>query len=246
MKKRRRDTAFGGIPPVARRPNGGGGGDGGDDNWDEEHEGPRGLLRRVRSFVFSALTADLFFFGILVAIDLARQPGAGIGIGAHGQGGSWHSVQLPPVLYFNTAVLLLSCVTMEFARRNIFREFDALEEWLGMGRPAFRRALPWLGATLALGALFLAGQWNAWRQMIAQCAAFDPSSTPASYFFFLITGIHAAHLVLGVAALVFCISALSWLKRIEYRQIAVDATAWYWHAMVLLWLPLLAVLAFGR
>jgi cytochrome c oxidase subunit 3 len=39
---------------------------------------------------------------------------------------------------------------------------------------------------------------------------------------------------------------LSWLKRVEYRQIAVDATAWYWHAMSLAWLLLLAVLALGQ
>jgi cytochrome c oxidase subunit 3 len=245
-KKRRKDPAFGGLPPVARRPTGGGDDGGGDDNWKEGHGGPGGLLRRVRSFVFSVLTADLFFFGILVAIDFARQSSAGIDAGAHGQAGNSHPVPLPPILYLNTAVLLASCVTMELARRNIFLEIDALEEWLGLGRPAFRRALPWLGATLALGVLFLAGQWTAWRQMIARGAAFSQSSNPTSYFFYLITGIHAAHLAIGIAALVFCLSALGWLKRVKYRQIAIDATAWYWHAISLVWLPLLAVLTLGQ
>jgi cytochrome c oxidase subunit 3 len=146
----------------------------------------------------------------------------------------------------NTAVLLVSCLTMELARRNIFREIDVLEEWLGLGRPALRRALPWLGATLALGALFLAGQWTAWRQLTAQGFAFDRFATPAGYFFYLITGLHAVHLLLGVAALTFCLSALGWLRRVEFRQIAVDATAWYWHAMGLAWLVLLAVLALGQ
>jgi cytochrome c oxidase subunit 3 len=245
-KKRRKDPAFGGLPPVARRPIGGGDDGGGDDNWDEEHGGPWELLRHVRFFVFSALTADLLFFGILVAIFFARQTGTVIDPGTHEQVGNWHSAPLPPILYLNTAVLLLSCVTMEFARRNIFREFDALEEWLGLGRPAFRHALPWLGATLALGALFLAGQWTAWSRMDARGFAFNQPSAPSRYFFYLITGIHAAHLVIGIAALVFCLSALGWLKRIEYRQIAVDATAWYWQAMSLVWLPLLTVLVLGQ
>jgi hypothetical protein len=110
-------------------------------------------------------------------------------------------------------------------------EIDVLEEWLGLGRPALKRSLPWLGATLALGALFLAGQWTAWRQLMAQGFAFNRFATPASYFFYLITGLHAVHLLLGVAALTICLSALGWLRRVEYRQIAVDATAWYWHAM---------------
>jgi cytochrome c oxidase subunit 3 len=36
------------------------------------------------------------------------------------------------------------------------------------------------------------------------------------------------------------------LKRVELRQIAVDATAWYWHTMGLAWVILLAVLTIGQ
>jgi len=126
------------------------------------------------------------------------------------------------------------------------REIDVLEEWLGLGRPALHRALPWLGATLALGMLFLAGQWTAWRQMAAQGFAWDRYSTPASDLFYLITKMHAVHLLLGIMALALCLCALGWLKRVEFRQIAVDATAWYWHAMSLIWLLLLGVLALGQ
>jgi cytochrome c oxidase subunit 3 len=153
---------------------------------------------------------------------------------------------LPPILFLNTAVLLLSTLTMERARQHIFREFDVLEEWLGLGRPALRRTLPWLGATLVLGLMFLAGQIAAWRQLTAQGFAFTLGATPASYFFYLITGLHAAHLVIGVLALVFCISALTLLKRVESRQIAVDSTAWFWHTMGLAWLILFGVLLFGQ
>jgi cytochrome c oxidase subunit 3 len=134
---------------------------------------------------------------------------------------------------------------MEWARQSIFREIDVLEEWLGMGQPALRRTLPWVGATLLFGALFLTGQAIAWKQLTAQGFAFDQRSTPASYFFYVITGLHAAHLVVGIAALILCLVALGFLRRVEYRQVAVDATAWYWHAMGLAWLFLLGVLALG-
>jgi cytochrome c oxidase subunit 3 len=103
-----------------------------------------------------------------------------------------------------------------------------------------------VAATLALGIVFLAGQVVAWRQLTAQGLAFDRWSTPASYFFYVITGLHAAHLVAGIAALIFCLSVLGRLKRVEYRQIAVDSTAWYWHTMSLAWLLLIAVLAAGQ
>jgi cytochrome c oxidase subunit 3 len=149
-------------------------------------------------------------------------------------------------LFLNTAVLALSSLTMELARERIFREIDVLEEWLGLGRPALRRSLPWLWTTLALGLVFLAGQAVAWRQLTAQGFAFDRWATPASYFFYLITGLHAAHLAVGVFALCFCVTALGWLKRVESRQVAVDATAWFWHTMGLAWLVLFAVLVFGQ
>jgi cytochrome c oxidase subunit 3 len=115
-----------------------------------------------------------------------------------------------------------------------------------MGHPALRSTLPWVGATFVLGVLFLLGQWMAWSQLSAQGFAFDRWSTPASYFFYVITGLHASHLVLGVLALLLCLGALGWFKRVEYRQIAVDATAWFWHTMSIAWLVLLCVLALGQ
>lgn len=241
----RKEPGIGGKPPVTRRPTGGGGG-GGDDDSSRERHGPRELLNRIRFFVFFGLAGDMMFFAMLVMLFFARQAGTHMDPHTHEQIGDWHPVMLPPILYLNTAILVLSSLTMELARRNIFREIDVLEEWLGLGRPALHRALPWVGATLALGMLFLAGQWTAWKQLTAQGFAFDQWSTPASYFFYIITGLHAVHLLLGLGALLFCLSVMGLLKRIELRQIAVDAVSWYWHAMSLAWLLLLAVLAMGQ
>lgn len=241
----RKAPGTGGKPPVDRRPTGGGGG-GGDDDWRSPRGGPRDVLNRTRVFVFCALAGDMMFFVVLVAFFYARQTGTRMDPRTLQQIGDWHPVLLPPILFLNTAVLILSTLTMEFARRHIFREFDVLEEWLGLGRPALRRTLPWLGATLALGLMFLVGQVVAWRQLTAQGFAFTRGATPASYFFYIITGLHAAHLIVGVFALIFCLSALSLLKRVESRQIAVDATAWFWHTMGVAWLILFAVLIFGQ
>jgi cytochrome c oxidase subunit III len=241
----RKEPGIGGKPPVTRRPTGGGGG-GGDDDWKNERRGPRELLYRNRFAVFLVLAADMVFFAVLVVIFYADQAGMHMDPRTHEQIGDWHPVSLPPILYLNTALLILSGLTMELARRGIFRELDVLEEWLGLGKPALKRALPWLAATLALGGAFLAGQWMAWQQLTAQGFAFNRFSTPASYFFYVITGIHGAHLVLGVVALVFCLTALPLLRKVQFRQIAVDSAAWYWHAMSLAWLLLLTVLACGQ
>jgi cytochrome c oxidase subunit 3 len=86
----------------------------------------------------------------------------------------------------------------------------------------------------------------AWRQLTAEGFAFDHWSTPASYFFYIITGLHAAHLMVGVIALAVCLALIRGFKRVELRQIAVDATAWYWHAMGAAWLILFVVLVVGQ
>ena len=245
VETERKAPGTGGKPPVDRRPTGGGGG-GGDDDWRNSHRGPRELLYRVRAFVFCALAGDMMFFVVLVVLFYARQTGTHLDPRTLRQVGDWHPVLMPPILFLNSAILMLSMLTMELARFHIFQEIDVLEEWLGLGRPALRRALPWLTTTLILGVLFLIGQGIAWEQLTEQGFGFNRWSTPASYFFYLITGLHAAHLALGILGLLVCVFTLSLFKRVESRQIAVDATAWFWHAMGFAWLILFAVLTFGQ
>ncbi len=117
-----------------------------------------------------------------------------------------------------------------------------MEEWLGLGRPTSQRAMPWLVANILLGGLFLVGQAIAWRQLTLEHVLF--SSSQSSHFFYLITYTHAAHLFLGIAALIASLTALYTSRLLETRQIVVDCTAWYWHAMGLLWIFLFLLLAF--
>jgi cytochrome c oxidase subunit 3 len=245
VETERKDPGIGGKPPVDRRPTGGGGG-GDDDEWRRlGRGGPRDLLIRVRFGVFSVLAGDMMFFLALAVMFFAHQGVGHLDVRTQEFIGDWHPVQLPPILFLNTAVLILSSLTMEIARRHIFHELDVVEEWLGMGRPALRRTLPWLAATLALGSLFVAGQCTAWIRLTAQGFAFDHTATPAVYFFYIVTGMHAAHLVVGILALAASLAGLGFLRKVEYRQIAVDSLSWFWHAMGLAWLLLFGLLAMG-
>jgi cytochrome c oxidase subunit 3 len=241
----RKDPGIGGKPPVDRRPTGGGG-NGDDDEWKRSGRGgPRELLKRFRMIVFFGLAGDMMFFLALAVMFFAHQGTGHFDARTQEFIGDWHPVQLPPILFLNTAVLILSSLTMEVARRNIFRELDVVEEWLGLGRPALRRTLPWLAAALVLGGAFVAGQWAAWQQLSTQGFSFDRWATPAIYFFYMITGVHALHLAFGLLLLIGCLGALGLLRKIEYRQIAVDSVAWYWHTMGLAWLLLFGLLALG-
>jgi len=238
----RKDPGTGGKPPLDRRPTGGGG-EG--DNWGdhpEGHHGPRELLIRYRLGVIFALAGDLMFFVALVSAFFVRQSTGHFDVHDNFIN-DWRPLAVPTILWLNTAVLLLSGVTMELARRHLFREVDVMDEWLGLGRPAVKRAAPWLAATLVLGLAFLAGQWIAWEQLVHEGYRFM-SNDPSSHFFYLITGIHGLHLIFGIFALIGALIGLFTLKKVEYRQVAVDCTAWYWHTMSLFWVFLFVLLEF--
>jgi len=133
----------------------------------------------------------------------------------------WDSIRLPEVLWVSTALILASTVTFEIARR-VFR------------RGMWRAASHLLVVTACLGAGFLASQLTAWRQLMKQGAYL--AQNPHSSFFYLFTGLHAAHLLGGIVAL-----GVLLLARSKRREL-VDVVAYYWHFLGLLWVALFMVL----
>ncbi len=234
------DHGSGRRPPTDKRT--GGSGDG--DNWNDRPVGARGPRERLvqsRIGLASALAGDLMFFIALISAFFVTK--ANGHFTAHGDWvHEWMPTSIPRILLLNTAVLLFSSVTAEIARRSMFRVHDAMDEWIGLGKPTSRRAALWLSLTLTLGIVFLVGQWIAWQQLAAQHVFFR--SNPSSHFFYLITVTHALHLFLGLTALIAALTALRTSRVFASRQIWVDTTVWYWHAMGALWIFLFVLLEF--
>jgi cytochrome c oxidase subunit 3 len=153
----------------------------------------------------------------------------------------WYPVPLPGILLVNTLVLLLSSVSMEFARRQAARE-------AALARTAPDAALPsgekisWLALTIVLGVSFLVGQWMAWRDLAA--GGFYVASSPSSSFVYLLTGMHGVHLLGGILALLAAGAAAALRRPLESRAVMLDVTGWYWHFMALLWVYVLCLLEF--
>jgi cytochrome c oxidase subunit 3 len=127
--------------------------------------------------------------------------------------------------------LLLSSVLIEVSRRG----FD--------GKPASQikeesegRML--LAATLVLGLAFVGGQYLAWRELAAQ--GLYLATNPNSSFFYLLTGVHALHVLGGIAALAYLLAVLA--ARGSVRRNLVNGVVVYWHFMAALWLYLLVVI----
>jgi cytochrome c oxidase subunit 3 len=144
----------------------------------------------------------------------------------------WAHLTLPTILYWNTLTLLLSSATLEMARRSIFvgQEVHSGLERSGSG---------WLLATLSLGLIFVAGQYVAWTQLSNQ--GLYLSTNPNSSFFYVLTAVHAVHLLGGILALVWLLS-LRLGKHSTMRRRSFESTAIYWHFMAALWLYLLIIL----
>jgi cytochrome c oxidase subunit 3 len=147
-----------------------------------------------------------------------------------GSANDWRHLALPAILYLNTVVLLASSISLELARRQI---------GTFMGRPKNEAAKPtlWLYITLALGTLFVAGQYIAWMQLRTQ--GLYLATNPNSSFFYVLTAMHALHVSGGLGGLVRTISRLN---KSVLQKSTLDATATYWHFMDGLWIYLLLLL----
>lgn len=88
-----------------------------------------------------------------------------------------------------------------------------------------------LGATIGLGALFLAGQAFEYRQLSGEGLA--ASSDVFSTLFFTITGFHGLHVAIGLVMLVTVA-----LRRGRYGETAhgrIEAVSYYWHFVDVVW-----------
>lgn len=144
----------------------------------------------------------------------------------------WHHLSLPPVLYFNTVAILASSIVLEVARHKV----ASFMRGTGETRAA---ALGWLRGTLGLGLIFVAGQYAAWLQLRSQ--GLYLATNPNSSFFYVLTAVHALHVLGGLGGLTRVIYKLRGPVP-TLRRSTLDATSYYWHFMAILWLYLLLIL----
>jgi cytochrome c oxidase subunit 3 len=139
-----------------------------------------------------------------------------------GSAADWTHIALPPILYGNTLAL-----------RRALAAIPSTEPH------AVRMGLGWLMATLALGFVFVAGQFEAWRQLAAQ--GLYLATNPNSSFYYVLTAMHGLHVLAGIVALALVMGRIV-ASRAAFRKSTFEATATYWHFMGVLWLYLLLVL----
>jgi cytochrome c oxidase subunit 3 len=244
------------MPTSARRspfdgdsvpPHTGGGGDGREDGDNPPDSTPNygDSLRRARRALAVALVPIFMLFISFAVVYLIRSELPAVDLSRPGYVQGWVPVRLPwTILVINTVILILSSVTIEFARREVTRE-AALAPVRSIPGVSLgdETHFPWLGLTTILGIAFLAGQLFVWSKLSLD--GFHLAGGTSVSFVYILTGMHGLHLTGGLIALIVANLAAILHRPVEMRRIVVDITAWYWHCMTILWICILALFSFA-
>jgi len=167
--------------------------------------------------LLTILVTVAMLFSAFTAALLVRRTGA-----------DWAPIVWPPLVWANTGVILLSSWALERARAAARTN-------------ALRDISPRLAAAAALGLLFLAGQFVLWRTLGARGVFL--ASGPHASFVYMLSAVHGAHVLGGIAALVWTFGRARAGAYTAARHAGLTHTAIYWHFVGVVWLWVFALLS---
>lgn len=206
--------------------NPGGGGDGQHPNEDNELQPDRFVPAKSRILTVLLLLVVVMTFGGLIA--------AYIVIATNGVA-EWKPFDLPIQVWISTAIIVTSSFTYHFGKKGVERNDQT-------------QAKNWFIITTVFGAAFISSQILAWVTLNAR--GFYVQSNPYTGFFYILTAVHAVHVLGGITAL-GSVLLRSWyptndpaaiIKRVTLAQVV----GWYWHFMGGLWIVLFILLGFWK
>ena len=141
--------------------------------------------------------------------------------------GQWLEYTMPKVFYISTAILVLSSLSLHWAY-NAAKKNKMKQHRIGVV------------STLVLGLAFLVGQLMSWQALVAEGVYFV--GNPAGSFMYVLTGVHAFHLVSGLLVLVYLVISSFRIKVREDLLLRVSICTTYWHFLDMLWVYLFVFL----
>jgi cytochrome c oxidase subunit 3 len=136
----------------------------------------------------------------------------------------WTTLTIPRAFWYSTATILVSSLTIQMALRSL-KEREMLR---------YRNLLT---VTAVLGILFMLLQWAGFREIWHSGITFKGSG--AGQFLYVIAGLHLAHVLGGVIALLAMLARAYVSKTRSYNSIPVELMATWWHFVDILWIYLL-------
>jgi cytochrome c oxidase subunit 3 len=136
----------------------------------------------------------------------------------------WTTFSIPKAFWYSTAVILISSLTIQLSLKA-FKDRD------------MQRYRNLLTTTAVLGVLFMILQWIGFRQIWNTGITLRGSG--GGQFLYVITGLHAVHVLGGVVALIVVVIKAYASKVRNYNSVPVELMSTYWHFVDLLWIYLL-------
>ena len=139
--------------------------------------------------------------------------------------GDWVPLTEPQLLWTNTALLVLASVVFQWTRNAAVRAQSA-------------KLKPGLLLTGLLTSGFLVGQFIAWQQL--NSSGVFITGNPSNAFFFLMTGLHALHILGGMY--VWGRATLRQFAGSDDVKQSIELCTIYWHFLLLVWLVMFGLL----
>jgi cytochrome c oxidase subunit III len=166
---------------------------------------------------------EKILMGIAIAAMIMLFAGLTSAYIIHAEGGHWQYFKLPSIFWVNTAVILTSSFTLQWA----------LVSYKKFRYNAYRIAIT---ITTILGIGFIAGQYLGWRQLTNMGIYLDGNASGS--FLYVISGTHAVHVLGGVIALLV-VTIAAFVKPFNPNKLLrVELISIYWHFVDVLWLYL--------
>ena len=142
--------------------------------------------------------------------------------------GDWRVLPEPPLLWINTAVLIISSILFQKAK-NLANKF------------MFKNAKYYLMAAGLTAVLFIAGQFKVWNELTSYGYFVDSNASFA--FFYMLTGLHMFHMLGGLVVWTWAMTQIN-KTDLSYRKLksTIGSTAIYWHYLLAIWLVLFCIL----
>ena len=145
----------------------------------------------------------------------------------------WHFFELPSMLWYNTAVLVVSSVMLQIGL-NGARKGDLNRTKVGYG------------LTAVLGILFLIGQVVAWSVLDGEGVIWGKGGSNSGNYLYILTAVHGVHIVAGLGFVGYVLVRL-WRGKYDGGNIVgIENCATFWHFLGLLWLYLFIFLLMNQ
>jgi cytochrome c oxidase subunit 3 len=152
------------------------------------------------------------------------------------QGEDWQMIKMPPAYYFSTGTILLSSVSLQYAKRAFRHE-------------QYAQYFQWMVFTGILALSFCLLQFAGWRTLFREGIGLGMIS---GAFVYILSGLHFLHILLGLAGLAWAIfDAYKNRNYVDgfilslnpFKTSFISILSIFWHFLGILWILVFSILA---